>query len=338
MNSCRGFLDAVAMLCPMFVLLNRTGHIEEVGATLQKLRPEESFVGQRFLEVFRLDRPRAVSSMADLQARSDARLHLQFRSEPFTSFKGVIIPLPEEGGAVVNLSFGISVLDAVQQFKLNSNDFATTDLAIELLYLVEAKSAAMTASRKLNERLKIAMTAAEEKAYTDTLTGLRNRRAVDGLIDRLILAKRPFAIMNIDLDFFKQVNDTYGHAAGDHVLRHVASLMQKHTRADDTVGRVGGDEFVIVFDSDITIGTLEAIARNLIARISKPIPFEEAQCQIGASIGICLSEDSMQLTSAELVRQADVALYEAKRAGRGQFRTFDPAMDADVAQLGVATR
>lgn len=338
MNSVKGFIDAVAIMCPMFVLLDRHGHIQQVGATLQKLRPDEEIAGRRFLEVFRLDRPRAVNSMEELLARSNARLHVEFRCEPFTSFKGVIIPLPEQGGAVVNLAFGISVLEAVQQYKLNANDFATTDLAIELLYLVEAKSAAMSASRKLNERLKIAMNAAEEKAYTDTLTGLRNRRAVDCLLDRLLAVKRPFAIMNLDLDLFKQVNDTYGHAAGDYVLRHVATLMQKHTRSEDTVGRVGGDEFILVFNTDVTREALEEIARKLISRISKPIPYQGVQCQIGASVGICMSEDATELTSAELLRQADVALYEAKRAGRGQFRFFEPAMDSNVVPIGAASR
>ncbi|MEX0282143.1 MAG: diguanylate cyclase [Arenibacterium sp.] len=331
MTSCETFINAVDAMCPMFVLLDPGGKIVRVGPTLQKLRPDAALVGQNFLAVFKLDRPRAVTSMADMLARSKMRLRLEFRSKPSTSFKGVIIPLPDGGGAIVNLSFGISVLEAVRDYKLNSSDFATTDLTIELLYLVEAKSAAMSASRKLNERLKVAMNAAEEKAFTDTLTGLRNRRAVDYLLDRLMLANRDFAVMNLDLDRFKAVNDTYGHAAGDHLLCHIATLMQQHTQSEDTIGRVGGDEFLLIITSKVEREKLEKTAEGLIAAISEPIPFQGGHLGVGASIGICISEEEVQLTTAELLRQADVALYEAKHAGRGQYRFFDPTMDRGFA-------
>jgi diguanylate cyclase (GGDEF)-like protein len=324
--------ETVAQLCPMFILVDDSGHIERVGPTLQKLRPGQPLAGRRFLEVFRIDRPRAVASMKELVARSHSRLSLEFRCEPRTSFKGVIVPAPG-GGTVVNLSFGISVLQAVQQYKLNSADFAVTDLAIELLYLVEAKSAAMSASRKLNERLKGAMIAAEEKAYTDTLTGLRNRRAVDYVLCRLLNSRQPFAVMNLDLDLFKEVNDTYGHAAGDHVLQAVARIMLEHTREEDTVGRVGGDEFVLIFNSRIKEESLAMIAEKLTARISEPIPFRGALCQVGASIGICMAGGGGFQTPDELLHRADLALYAAKRAGRGQYRFFDPMMEQGAATV-----
>lgn len=103
---------------------------------------------------------------------------------PKTEVKGLLVAGPSEGQSIVNLSFGISVVDAVSDYSLNSADFAATDLTIEMLYLVEAKSAAMEASRKLNLRLQGAMIAAEEQAFTDTLTGLKNRRAMDHVLAR----------------------------------------------------------------------------------------------------------------------------------------------------------
>ena len=151
-------------------------------------------------------------------------------------------------------------------YALVSSDFAATDLAIEMLYLVEAKSAAMEASRKLNLRLQGAMIAAEEQAFTDTLTGLKNRRAMDHVLARLIEAGREFALMHIDLDFFKAVNDTLGHAAGDHVLQNVARIMVEETRSDDTVARVGGDEFVILFDGLTDRETLVRVAERIIQK------------------------------------------------------------------------
>ena len=182
--------NSLELLCPMYVVLDPTGHIVRVGPTLQKLRPDTPMAGTRFLELFELNRPRAVSDMAGLLASSGAKLHLQFRDAPRTGLKGVLVPIPEQGGAIINLSFGISVLDAVRDYALTSADFSATDLTIELLYLVEAKSAAMEASRKLNLRLQGAMIAAEEQAFTDTLTGLKNRRAMDHVLGSHVVRSR----------------------------------------------------------------------------------------------------------------------------------------------------
>ena len=153
-------------LCPMHVILGDDGRITRVGPTLQKLRPDVPMAGQMFLELFELNRPRAVNSMADLIERQGAKLHLRLRDVPRTALKGQIVKLPNTAGSVVNLSFGISVLDAVRDYELNAADFAATDLTIEMLYLVEAKSAAMEASRKLNMRLQGAMIAAMDPAET----------------------------------------------------------------------------------------------------------------------------------------------------------------------------
>ena len=142
---------------------------------------------QRFLEVFEMRRPRSVRDAGDLRHHAGARLHMRFRSGAPIGLKGVLMPAPgKSGGLVVNLSFGISVVEAVREFSLTGGDFAATDLTIEMLYLVEAKSAAMEASRKLNQKLEGAKIAAEEQAFTDTLTGLKNRRAMDHVLARLV--------------------------------------------------------------------------------------------------------------------------------------------------------
>ena len=215
-------LDA---LCPMHILLSDTGHVVHAGPTVQKLRPDTPLVGRRFLEVFDLKRPRTIKTMQELRAASGVKLHLQLRDEPKTEIKGVLVPAPQNGLSIVNLSFGISVVDAVSEYALTSADFAATDLTVEMLYLVEAKSAAMDASRKLNQRLQGAMIAAEEQAFTDTLTGLKNRRAMNHVLARHIEWGTRFGLMQVDLDWFKAVNDNLGHAAGDHVLQTVARIM-----------------------------------------------------------------------------------------------------------------
>ncbi len=313
-------------LCPMFLLLDPTGHIISVGPTLQKLRPDQPMPTQRFLELFELNRPRMVSSFEGLLRASGDKLHLRFRDAPRTSFKGAIVALPQAelggGGAIINLSFGISVLDAVRDYALNSADFAATDLTIELLYLVEAKSAAMEASRKLNLRLQGAKIAAEEQAFTDTLTGLKNRRALDHVLERMIDAGRGFALMNLDLDYFKAVNDTLGHAAGDHVLQQVARIMVEETREEDIVARVGGDEFVLIFNRMRDRRKLGRIAERLIKRLEEPIAFGTRTCRISASAGTVVRSPSAKSEAGQLLHAADLALYGAKRAGRACHRFF----------------
>jgi len=318
--------DLMETLCPMHVILDETGHIVHVGATLQKLRADLPMQGARFLEVFELRRPRRVTTMDELLKSAGVKLHLRLRGAPETGLKGVLAPLSDGRGAVLNIGFGISLLDAVRDYALVSSDFAATDLAIEMLYLVEAKSAAMEASRKLNLRLQGAMIAAEEQAYTDTLTGLKNRRAMDHVLARLIGRGSDFALMQIDLDFFKAVNDTLGHAAGDHVLQNVARIMVEETRDDDTVARVGGDEFVILFDGLTECAALSRVAERIIEKLEVPMPFGEHLCQISASCGTVLSQSYDAPEAAVMLADADLALYASKNAGRAQHSFFSPQM------------
>jgi diguanylate cyclase (GGDEF)-like protein len=328
--------DILDTLCPMFVLLDATGHILRVGPTLQKLRPDVSMQGQRFLELFELNRPRMITTFKGLLTVSGAKLHIRLRDAPRTALKGTIVSLPDEGGAIVNLSFGISVLEAVRDYALNSADFAATDLTIELLYLVEAKSAAMEASRTLNLRLQDAMIAAEEQAFTDTLTGLKNRRAMDHILGRMITSGKGFALMNLDLDYFKLVNDTRGHAAGDHVLQQTARIMVEETRDEDVVARVGGDEFVLIFEGMQDREQLQRIAERLIERLEEPIAFENHSCRISASAGTVVWQAMDKLEAAQLLNEADLALYAAKRAGRACHRFFHPDMRGAEPAVGDA--
>ncbi|WP_120635876.1 GGDEF domain-containing protein [Ruegeria sp. EL01] len=314
-----GLLDT---LCPMFLLVDEKGHIRQAGSTLQKLRPDVPLVGTDFLDVFELIRPRTVTTIPALMSMAGAKLHLKFHDEPRTALKGLVAPLPGGEGAVINLSFGISILDAVRDYALTSADFSGTDLAIELLYLVEAKSAAMEASRSLNLRLQGAMLAAEEQAYTDTLTGLKNRRAMDHMLGHLISSNSSFALMHLDLDFFKSVNDRLGHAAGDFVLQQAARIMVEETRGDDTVARVGGDEFVIIFKGLTREEILTSVADRLILRLNEPMVFQQQTCYVSASIGTAVSTQFGAPNAEELLHAADLALYQAKRDGRSCHRLY----------------
>ncbi|MFU8865156.1 MAG: diguanylate cyclase domain-containing protein [Rhodobacterales bacterium] len=321
----QGIADLVPVLdrlCPMHLVVAQDGTLVHVGPTLARLRGQHSLVGQGFFDLFEITRPRNIGSLAQVFDSAGSVLRLHFRAAPRTAFKGQLVPCM--GGAVVNLSFGISILDAVRDYALSSADFAATDMTVEMLYLIEAKSAAMEESRKLNLRLRGAMVAAEEQALTDTLTGLANRRALDLRLAGLRRAPGGFALMHLDLDKFKAVNDTLGHAAGDHVLRHVAQVLIEELRSGDMVARIGGDEFLLVLPGLQDRGQLEGIARRIITRLAAPVACRGATCRIGCSIGTVLSGSYATFDPARMIADSDTALYAAKRDGRACHRFFQP--------------
>jgi diguanylate cyclase (GGDEF)-like protein len=178
--------------------------------------------------------------------------------------------------------------------------------------------------RQLNLRLHGAKAAAEEQALTDTLTGLRNRRALDHALAQTIEREIPFGLMHIDLDFFKTVNDTLGHAAGDHVLRQVARVLVDETRTGDTVARVGGDEFTVLLPRQTDPARLLTIANRIIAKLKQPMDFEGNPCRISASIGMTISTLYPAPLPEQMISDADLALYAGKHAGRGVARLHGP--------------
>lgn len=317
-------------LCPMHLILHGDGLILHTGPSLRKVSPEIASGGSAFFDHFTVKRPKFVTTIADLTEKRGMKLHLAFRDDPDSDLKGVAVPVEDgRGTVVINLSFGISILDAVRTHTLTNADFAATDLAIEMLYLIEAKSAAMDASRRLNLKLQGARIAAEEQAFTDTLTGLKNRRALDHVLARLVAGRAGFAVMQIDLDYFKAVNDTLGHPAGDHVLQAVAQIMVEETRAADTIARVGGDEFTLILRDVENEKTLRQIGSRLIERLEKPILFQGKPCRISASIGTVWIRENQTAVAQDVLSRADQALYHSKKAGRAQQTIFDPEPDAE---------
>ena len=322
-------IAALDKLMPLHVLLSPDGRIVSYGPTLAKLLEggiveaaaptAANLIGKSLFEAFELRRPSGLASMADLVAREGEKLRLSLRRSvrPIV-FRGSALRLMEGAGMLLNLSFGISLIDAVRNFTLTDSDFAPTDLAVEMMFLVEAKSAAMGELTSLTGRLEGGKQQAEVQAATDALTGLRNRRALKLVLDALTDGQIPYGMMHIDLDYFKAVNDTLGHAAGDAVLKAVARILQRETRRDVTVARIGGDEFVLVFPRLTDDIQLDRIAKRIIVELSKPIAFDGQQCRISASIGIVTTQDYDDPTPDKLQAAADQALYASKRAGRGQ--------------------
>lgn len=162
-------------------------------------------------------------------------------------------------------------------------------------------------------------------ATYDALTGLLNRHRMAKLLESTLsafqLQKRACSIMLIDLDRFKQVNDTLGHPAGDALLKQVAERLIKVVGDKEKVSRLGGDEFQIILQDEDDRGTLGDMADRIIRSLSHPYSIDGSRCIIGASVGIAVSPFDGQ-SSEELVRNADLALYAAKGGGRGRFRFY----------------
>jgi diguanylate cyclase (GGDEF)-like protein len=173
---------------------------------------------------------------------------------------------------------------------------------------------------------------AQYRAYHDALTGLPNRAMFEASLAETLVPKpgpaTGFALMMLDLDRFKQVNDTFGHPAGDELIRAVGKRLQNVVQGG-TIFRLGGDEFGVIVPAVTDETQVSALAARMIETITRPFELHGNEASVGASIGIVLA-DSAAGSGAELVRKADIALYEAKAAGRERSVIYRPRMDESV--------
>lgn len=173
----------------------------------------------------------------------------------------------------------------------------------------------------------------ERLANFDPLTGLMNRRyfteRLEGFLGHSNRHDTRFALMFLDLDRFKEVNDSYGHAAGDELLRRVSAQLKKLLRRNDVIGRLGGDEFVILIDNITREDQPAMVANKLLALFSNTWNILGQEVEVGTSIGIALYPEDSQSTHG-LLKQADLAMYSAKQLGRGRFQYYSASMGEAV--------
>lgn len=211
--------------------------------------------------------------------------------------------------------------------------FSLTEIAAAGLFLWAALAAVMWLTVGL--WLDKALRHAHFLAYHDPLTGLINRAGLRiGLVHMLAEGRRNqnlMAVFYLDLDRFKVINDSLGHAAGDHVLHETSQRLLACVRDSDFVARLGGDEFVVVVGELADPNHAALIARKVIEQIGTPISHAGQRLQTGCSIGIALHPGSVD-TPDELIKQADQAMYAAKQSGRGTFHYYDESLGLKAAQ------
>ena len=174
---------------------------------------------------------------------------------------------------------------------------------------------------------------ASRLAHYDSLTGLSNRFLQTQTLEKILNAPqiqhRSCAVLLLDLDRFKQVNDTLGHPAGDALLKQVAQRLERSIGANGRVGRLGGDEFQVILPGRIEREQLAILAGGAIEALSQPYSIEGSRVSIGVSVGIAIAPDD-GLTNEALIRNADLALYAAKDAGRGRYHFYAADLHSDA--------
>jgi diguanylate cyclase (GGDEF)-like protein len=193
--------------------------------------------------------------------------------------------------------------------------------------LFPARQQVLAMIRNISDRRQIE-TQLLHDALHDPLTGLPNRTLFMDRVDMAMcrshrLAAHRYAVLFIDLDRFKLINDNLGHVVGDQLLMAIADLLRQCIRAGDTVARLGGDEFTILLDDIKALDEVKIVAARIQDKLKAPISIDGNEISIGASVGIALGS-SLYTKAVDLLHDADIALYQAKENGKGCYAIFEP--------------
>lgn len=313
--------DALSRILPMHLRLDAVGRVLSAGQTLLKIVPGLSDGVQGRLIPLRAHEGRDVIETVRQASSEGRRLFLGLSHRPDIVLRGHAVKA-EDGTILLNLGFGPSLRRAIAACDLTDADFPPTDLVMEFLFLHEANRGVLSELSRFSAHLETARRMALSQAHSDALTGLLNRRGLTLALAALLRpgqaeGPRPFALVQLDLDHFKPVNDRLGHQAGDALLIEIAIALRQTIRQADMAARLGGDEFVVILRDMTCREQLARMALRIIEAVEARSPEGIAPLKLGASLGIVTCQGACRLGAEAILAAADRALYRSKNAGRG---------------------
>lgn len=320
--------EDLGRVLPFFLLLDSDGVVEAGGQALLKLLGQKNVVGRSVFDILDIVKPRRFDQNEALRDILGQRLRLELKGlenqAPSTLF-GMAFPVRHNGksNVLVAATPGVNARSFVEVNGLKISDFGPADGSADLLPLLAMQDDMLEDIKKKSARLTEARDAAERLANHDALTGLPNRRALMKTLS-VALNQAAVSVVHLDLDRFKELNDTYGHAAGDAALKHAATAMADVFGDRAVCARIGGDEFVAVMKNDASEDTLRHTSEALLAQISEPFVHENEHLTIGASIGLARAKPTDELTADDILHHSDLALYAVKRSERGHIVMCTP--------------
>jgi diguanylate cyclase (GGDEF)-like protein/PAS domain S-box-containing protein len=275
-----------------------------------------------------------------LEVNTAATDHYGYTREEFLSMRVTDIrPASDVSALEQDLGQGAQGLPSSHQWRHVVKDGRTivVDIATHDLEF-GGRGAVLVLAQDVTERLELD-NRLRHQAFHDTLTGLANRALfydrVEHAVARGQRSDDAFAVLFIDLDNFKAINDTVGHSAGDAVLLEVAMRLRRAIRPSDTAARLGGDEFAVLIEPIAGGSIAIAVAERIAASLNQPVEVEGDMWFVSGSVGIAFSDHSKNESVDTILRNADVAMYNAKKRGRAQFTVFEPEMYESVAEKSL---
>jgi diguanylate cyclase (GGDEF)-like protein/PAS domain S-box-containing protein len=280
--------------------------------------------------------PVAALHLEDGRAREEGA-QIYERTPPGGTYSGETQLKRRDGSSFIGRIVGrrVDAGDAAQQWIWILEDVTAERATREALerMVAERTQELVSANRRLEAEIhdrKQAEERAQHLADHDPLTGLPNRRLLEDRLTQAIArgdrTQKPTAVMFVDLDHFKNINDTLGHAVGDVVLREVAERLVRQLRVGDTVCRIGGDEFIVVLPEITRSSDAAGVAQKILETVAQPFRADDRELQVSASIGISVFPDDGR-DAETLIRNSDAAMYHAKETGRAGYQFFTEQMN-----------
>ena len=325
--------SALDEVLPFAAIVAADGRVFHMGRTLARVAGVEGRP-PGFFDLFRVAAPRRIVGTTDLAAMAGHKVFLEagrtVDGEPVRLRASVARADPGTDTFLVLTSLGNDMPRLLDPLGLSGRDFTHADQSIDMLYVLRTQAALIDDTKNLADRLRVAKDAAEMQAQTDQLTGLPNRRGLALFAAAMLMLpateRQHFWLLHVDLDRFKQVNDRMGHAAGDAILKRVAADLKTCLGPRDFAARIGGDEFVLFVERPPDADAIAAFARETIALIQMPLRFRSQTLQVGASIGITAVPPDGDKSIDALLLEADIALYDVKKDGRGAVYIYSDKM------------